>query len=500
MTVFAPTEQQIAFAERPGAAFVVACPGAGKTRTIVARLARIALTLPPRKGVGIISFTNAAVEEFISRAHTEGLLTALRHPGFVGTFDGFLRQFFIAAGGFEGVAVRPHVLDSWRTINAEVRLNGANSYRGPGTVTLDDFDPETDRIDPARIRIAGLRQHVTAHRAAYEQRAAWLRRARRESGYISAADLRLEVRRLLRDAARATALGEALAARFHEIVVDEAQDCNPHDLEIINWLQGNGVAVTLVSDPDQAIYGFRRGDSRDLLRHQEPYAADHRLALTGNFRCAPAICALSATLRDRIAADDSCGDSADSAHPVHLIVYRDSPGGTVATCFSGIIAAAQITAQDSIVLSHKRKNAQRACGVQMPENTGISTVARLAKASGDYWSASASSRSRESAVVAVERLILELRDDITVTETPMRAVERLGIEYRPLRRWALELLSGLPQRCDDTDDERRGWIDTLLTKVEQLGLGCSDVRTVRQFFRQPPNGRWTGLLTADHAV
>jgi len=51
---------------------------------------------------------------------------------------------------------------------------------------------------------------------------------------------------------------------FLEVIVDEAQDCNPLDLQILEWLRGHGLAVTVVADPDQAIYGFRHGDPTNL--------------------------------------------------------------------------------------------------------------------------------------------------------------------------------------------------------------------------------------------
>ena len=40
------TAEQEAFATHVGSAFVHACPGAGKTRTIIARLAKTAATMP----------------------------------------------------------------------------------------------------------------------------------------------------------------------------------------------------------------------------------------------------------------------------------------------------------------------------------------------------------------------------------------------------------------------------------------------------------------------
>src|SRR5437879_9901777 len=124
------TDEQRAVANHVPGAFVEACPGAGKTRAIVARIARIAPTLPVRRGLAILSFTNSAIEEFIARCHALGLNSALCHPGFVGTFDAFLRQFFFSPGGIKGVLLRPTVVDSWETLGVNVRLRGVNAFQG----------------------------------------------------------------------------------------------------------------------------------------------------------------------------------------------------------------------------------------------------------------------------------------------------------------------------------------------------------------------------------
>lgn len=89
------TREQQLFADEPRGLFVQACPGAGKTHTIVVRTARILANLPPRRGVAIISFTNSAVEKFRIQCRRIGLESALSHPSFMGTMDAFVRQFIV---------------------------------------------------------------------------------------------------------------------------------------------------------------------------------------------------------------------------------------------------------------------------------------------------------------------------------------------------------------------------------------------------------------------
>jgi superfamily I DNA/RNA helicase len=61
------------------------------------------------------------------------------------------------------------------------------------------------------------------------------------------------VRERLADAAFAKRLGVALAARFREIIVDEAQEYNPTDLEIVDWLQTSGIRVKVICESHQSI-------------------------------------------------------------------------------------------------------------------------------------------------------------------------------------------------------------------------------------------------------
>jgi DNA helicase II / ATP-dependent DNA helicase PcrA len=111
---------------------------------------------------------------------------------------------------------------------------------------------------------------------------------------ICAADVRVELVQRLRRNDWSDAMGRALSARFAEVIVDEGQGCNPLDCDILNWLRNAGVLVTVVADPDQAIYGFRHDTPADLRLVSDAYAPADRLSLTGNFRSGPAICAVAA--------------------------------------------------------------------------------------------------------------------------------------------------------------------------------------------------------------
>src|SRR5215831_8042661 len=122
IAVVPPTDEQRGVINSPSAVFVHACPGAGKTETIVGRVSALISSIAPRRGLAVLSFTNAALEEFTRRCADVSLERVLRHPHYVGTFDAFVRHFLVLPGGIPGCDVRPNIVDSWRTLGVDVRL------------------------------------------------------------------------------------------------------------------------------------------------------------------------------------------------------------------------------------------------------------------------------------------------------------------------------------------------------------------------------------------
>ena len=86
-----------------------------------------------------------------------------------------------------------------------------------------------------------------------------------------------------------------LAARMRErwprISVDEYQDIDAAQYELLALLAGDGTGLTVIGDPDQAIYGFRGADVGFFLRFGEDYPGATTCQLTRNYRATAAIVA-----------------------------------------------------------------------------------------------------------------------------------------------------------------------------------------------------------------
>lgn len=491
------TREQRLFSYHEGECFLQACPGSGKTRAIVGRICRISRTLPPRKGIAVLSFTNTAVDEFKERCHALCLEHVLQHPSFVGTFDSFVRHFIVLPAGIPGVDTRPTVVDSWNRLGIDVRLRGQDAFRGSG-VSLDNFDALDGTIDPSTIGNAGLRAHVQAHKVDYERAAASWRRSLIRKGYLSTADARVMAIKNLERKAWAKSLGEALAARFEEIIVDEAHDCNPLDLALLDWLREHGLSVTVVCDPDQAIYGFRQGnpDPDTISDFAAKYDNASRLHLTGNFRSSAPICSIAATLRERPDPDDAVGETRRCHTPVQILVYaRAIVPHAIGHTFLALAGDQRIEPKQAIILAHKRKAAREAAGLLSGSDlAGTSKVAIIAGAVGSFWSSSGSNRARETALRDVERLILQLMGKIEDGEPVQKGTERNEIDSRWLRRTALELVTYLPATCDDTDAGRATWLAALHEAIRRSGLEYAAGVTETNFFTRRGNQDWSKSL------
>jgi superfamily I DNA/RNA helicase len=91
---------------------------------------------------------------------------------------------------------------------------------------------------------------------------------------------------LLRDE---PALAAELRGRWPLISVDEYQDIDASQYELLRLLSGDGAGLTVIGDPDQAIYGFRGANVGFFLRFGEDYPGATTVHLTCNYRSAPVI-------------------------------------------------------------------------------------------------------------------------------------------------------------------------------------------------------------------
>lgn len=396
---FAPTNEQQRIIEHDGSAFIAACPGAGKTRVMVERARQLLSGRTAGQGIAFLSFTIAAVSELEDRLRREGLVETPAFPHFIGTFDAFLWQFLIAPFGLDGCAHRPRLIP-----DKDDRV--IQPFAAAQALPLDCFDRATGAAIAAKLTRHGFRGKIAAHEtSARNTRSRFL-----ERGELDFADARDIALARLRNPECSAVLGCAFAARFQELIVDEAQDCNPVDLEIIRWFKEAGVPVKVICDPNQAIYGFRGGVTRELNQFADTFDDKEKLPVTGNFRSSRHIARGIVALRPpsmRTVVDEAVGEHRDEPIAIHILSYsgRGVPA-TVGAKFRELTEAMALQASDCPIVAATRRTGANALG--HPQDTGVRDLSyRLAVAVSDYHFSFELS-GRKEALTAIHRVILEI--------------------------------------------------------------------------------------------
>lgn len=462
--------------------YVEACPGAGKTQTLVRRVISVSGILGLRQGIAVLSFTNSAVEEFKEKYSSETSSSLLSFPHFVGTFDAFLNHFILMPFGIPGCTDRPTIVDRWEGIMVS---HGRPGVAAP-PIPLHHFDGETGLLAANRHNLLTAAQaKVRSHYEAAAKRR--LDGLRRKAMLAATAARKAAIEFLKESPARAKALGEAISARFVEIIVDEAQDCNDDDVYVLEWLRTHGAKLFVVCDPDQAIYGFRNGSSTNFTSFAGTLPS---LVMNGNFRSSKTICAAAATMRaaSRSTPDLAVGVDCDFPAVIHLVPYKNSTASkaSVGARFIELLDASKLPKENSVVLAHKRKLAARISGNTPPTDVKSDGLRRLAEAVANYHRPGTSPRERSHAIKSTVRLIMAMEghdDDEVASLRPIRESQERTREYY---RKAVVLLEQLPPRCAGVVT-----IDTWLTmaKAEILRL------TGAKLSWKPRKSDWAASLT-----
>jgi DNA helicase-2/ATP-dependent DNA helicase PcrA len=257
--------QQAAVEYRGAYQLIIAGPGAGKTHTLTRRIERTAASCGPGEQILAITFTNKAAEEMRGRIMTRIGRHALDTIT-VGTFHQFCM----------------HLLRTYpeqATVPREFTIATQEQREAIAAHVWSELTPAKRR---EMLEVVS-RAKSTAGESETAPEVELYTRQLRKAGLLDFDDLLVVAVRMLAN----NALVRAEVQRsYRNIFVDEYQDINAVQHELLKLLVGEGVRLTAIGDPNQAIYGFRGADLRFFERFSEsfPSAATH--FLTDNYRTA----------------------------------------------------------------------------------------------------------------------------------------------------------------------------------------------------------------------
>jgi DNA helicase-2/ATP-dependent DNA helicase PcrA len=288
------TQQLAAVTAPPGPALVIAGAGAGKTRTLIYRVAYLLEQGIAPERLLLLTFTNKAAREMMRRvAELLGSdLTSLWGGTFHAIGNRVLRRHAAAVGYRRDFTIldREDSKDLVQSCldEAEIDIKATRFPKADLLLELFSLAVNTGK-GLARILEEQFEYFsaLTPQIEGLAQRYADRKRAR---GVLDFDDLLVLWRRLLREQTEVCA---DYQRRFQFILVDEYQDTNQLQSDIIDLLAARHHQVMVVGDDSQSIYSWRGANFQNILRFPERYPEAQIFKIELNYRSTPEILALA---------------------------------------------------------------------------------------------------------------------------------------------------------------------------------------------------------------
>ncbi len=288
-------EEQLAVATAPaGPVLVVAGAGSGKTRALTYRLAWLVHNGVDPSQIMLVTFTNRAAREMLSRV--EVLVKQKTRDIWGGTFHHIANRILRRHGKILDISPDFTILDredSKDLIASCVQEAGVDirQRRFPQKSVLaaiSSFIQNT--LEPLEDVLAG-RYPMFVREADQIEKVLMLYTARkRQRQLLDFDDLLSLWLRLLTEHKQVRV---ALAEQFRHILVDEYQDTNAIQGEIVDLLASGHRSLTVVGDDSQSIYSFRGGTFENIITFKDRYPDVREYRLETNYRSIAEILALA---------------------------------------------------------------------------------------------------------------------------------------------------------------------------------------------------------------
>lgn len=334
--------QRAAVDEEEQHVLVIACPGSGKTRTIVARLIRAieAVRESPRR-IACITYTNAGANEiaYRVRSYVGGDDAELCE---VGTIHAFCIRSILSLFGhlIEGYVAGLAVV---APDSPEFEAAAADCLRAHGLQTVArsaDFAGVRRGIDGEPL--------IPTDNPLSEQAVRSFWRYLQARSQIDFPNITYQSFRLLRDYPH---IARTVSSRYPEFLIDEMQDTDALQVELLKLIANAGRSrFVLVGDPNQSILGFAGAEPQRMFDFAEHLDARTDFELVDNWRSSQAILRLADSICPRGQPMRAMGANRDDPLVPELIV-AESASDAVIHHFLPMLEREQIDVKDAAVLA-----------------------------------------------------------------------------------------------------------------------------------------------------
>ncbi|MFZ2147132.1 MAG: UvrD-helicase domain-containing protein [Sedimentisphaerales bacterium] len=288
-------EEQLAVATAPGGPMLVmAGAGSGKTQALTYRLAWLVHNGVEPSRIMLVTFTNRAAREMLSRV--EVLLRQKTKDIWGGTFHHIANRLLRQHG--KKLAISPDFTildreDSRDLIASCVQEAGVDIHkrRFPRKSVLSAISSFVQNtLEPLDAVLSKRYPMFIREAAEIEKVLVLYTTMKMERQLLDFDDLLSFWLRLLNENEK---VRNALANQFLYILVDEYQDTNAIQGAIVDLLASKHRNITVVGDDSQSIYSFRGASFKNIITFKERYPDVKEYRLETNYRSVPEILSLA---------------------------------------------------------------------------------------------------------------------------------------------------------------------------------------------------------------
>ncbi len=272
--------------ETEGPCLVLAGAGSGKTRVLVYRVCRLLENGVSPSSIFLVTFTNKAAREMISRVET--LLGTYPAGLCAGTFHHIGNRLLRVYCGVLGIEPNYTILDEEDSITMlkEIAGNYSGQEELPApagirkilSLSVNTLESIADIVNVRFPKQSGLIPCFRLINEEYQKR-------KRKLNLMDYDDLLFFWYSLLKH----ESAGEEISERFRYVLVDEYHDTNKLQSMILYLVAKKHGNITVVGDDSQSIYSFRGATVNNIMEFPKIYPSARTFYLDMNYRSTPQI-------------------------------------------------------------------------------------------------------------------------------------------------------------------------------------------------------------------
>src|SRR5438876_411978 len=287
-------QQHAAVTAVPGPALVIAGAGAGKTRTLIYRVAFLLEQGIPADRILLLTFTNKAAKEMMRRVADllGGDISALWGGTFHSVGNGILRRHADLLGYARDFTIldREDARDLIAACLDEAGIDLKDADFPKADVLADIFALAVNTEKSVAQILEEQYVYFSPRAPQIEEVGRRYAERKRAAGVMDFDDLLVLWLRLLREHAE---ISEQYQRRFQFILVDEYQDTNKLQSDLIDLLAARHHNVMVVGDDSQSIYSWRGANFQNILQFPQRHPAARIYKIETNYRSTPEILSLA---------------------------------------------------------------------------------------------------------------------------------------------------------------------------------------------------------------